>query len=171
MNAKKIFVIFLISLMPILLFLCGCDNSKEKNISPDEMARLQSEELMECVVNKDAKTFKKMFSKNITKTSNCDANITEFFDFIDGEITSYDTPRGSLNCESTKTGKVIEQGLSGETEHIKTDAGKTYRIAFYSYSINEENPESIGIVDVAVFDVDTYIEGIGYPEHGKYEIK
>lgn len=167
MNTKKIFII---SLMPILLFLVGCDSSNEKNIPPDEMARLQSEEIMECVVNKDVETFKKMFSKNITKTPNFDANIFKFLNFINSEIISYDTPRGSLNCENTKTGKVIEQGLSGEIENIKTDTGKTYRISFYSYSINEENPESIGIIDVAIFDVDTYIDGIGYPEYGKYEI-
>ncbi len=152
------------------IFLSGCFNSSKEYTPPDEIARQQSQAIIEHIENKNSEGLKAMFCEKLKSRDNIDNEIEELFDFIDGEIVSYDTPYGSVQSKSATPKGTEELGLDGDISNIKTSTGKIYVVTFYSYLINKEDEDSVGITTVSIFDEDTYDPEEGYPDYGKYSI-
>jgi len=160
----------------VMVVLTGCsfinkdEDKKEENQTPKEYATEQSEYIMECIVNKDKEGLKSVFSKHIAETHDLDKEIDEFFEFIDGEIVSYDEPEGHEGGYKMKEGEYTEKKLYGEIDNIKTDKGKTYSIGYQSYSIYKSNEEYVGVRIVNIRDEDTRIRFDTYAEVEQYSI-
>ena len=159
---------FMIMLLAVLV-LTGCsatnktDEKKEEYETPVMMARRQGKEIMEYVLNKDKEGLKSMFSKYILETHDLDNEIDEFFEFIDGEIISYDEPDGDDRGGqySPNESKRIRK-LGGNVNNIKTDKGKTYSISFLTYYIYNSNKDKVGVDVIGVIDEDSWEGEVPY---------
>ena len=131
---------------------CSLKNKDEDYQPPLEIATEQSEYIMECIVNKDKEGLKSIFSKHVAETHDLDEEIDELFEFIDGEIISYDTPEGNEGGYTRRDGEYTEKELNGHTENIKTDNGKIYRVGFMMYQICKSNPDFVGVDLIVIAD-------------------
>lgn len=159
----RIKILIGVMLICMLSLLTGCVASKERYISPDEIARQQSVAIMEAVKEQDAEALKEMFCEHVKSTHELDHEIEEFFEFIDGEIISYDTPFGGTKAKSTTTERTEAIKLTGHTYNIKTDNEKTYEIGFNSYQVYVKDENYIGVTDINITDIDMYTEENGFP--------
>ena len=164
MKTSKILAVLLALVM---IFLTGCFNSSEEYYTPSEIARQQGQDIIHHIQNKDAEALKTMFCEKIKTRESIDSEIEELFNFIDGDIISYDEPDGSLQSKNTTPKGVKKLGLDGDISNIKTSTGKTYIITFYSYLVNVEEEEKVGVVGISILDKDTYDPETGYPDNGK----
>lgn len=128
------------------------ENKIKESPSLKEYATEQSEYIMECIVNKDKEGLKSVFSKNIAETHDLDKEIDEFFDFIDGEIISYDEPEGHEGGYAMKDGEYTDKKLYGWTENVISDTGKEYDINFLMYEIYTSNEKNIGVKRITITD-------------------
>ena len=145
----------------IVLTLTGCSfmDGEEEYQTPKEYATEQAEYIMECIVNQDKEGLKSVFSKYISETHDLDKEIDEFFEFIDGEIVSYDEPVGREGGASLAYGEYREKELYGHTENIITDTGKKYHVSFMMYQIYETNPDYVGVDLITVTDKTSIEDG------------
>ena len=160
-----------ISLIVILIItiLSGCTNSSDY-VPPDQYGKNQNKTIMECIESRDIARLKSILSPYMQKQEDIDEKIEKLFDFIDGNIISYDEPGGSVQSkESTPQGITLE-ALSGCTRNIVTDAGKKYEVEFYSYYINKEHADYVGVSMIVIYDRDIYNEENNYPQEGVYGI-
>ena len=169
MFMKKI-IIFL-----SMLLLCGCSNREYgaremEYVDIKEYSRIQAEEIIECVVRKDKEGLKSVFSKHISETHNLDKEIDEFFEFIDGEIVSYDTPEGSMGGGRKRDGEYVERTTGGQIENIITSTGNKYMISFMTYYICEENKDKEGVSVLGVVDANSYKGEIPYQTYDEYVV-
>jgi len=152
----------------ILVFVlsgCGNSDSEEKYQSPEKIAQLQSEAIIEHVVNKDKEALKEMFCEHVKNTHDLDAEIETFLDTIDGEIVSYDHPRGYRGGGSIREYEgVVEQLLYGRIDNIKTNEGRVYTIGFDSYEVCNEHPDYVGVCYIRIVDMALRNENYEYPE-------
>ena len=83
----------------------------------------------------------------IDNYTDIDTQIDEAFDFIDGEIVSYDEPFSSAS------GGVEKKSYGAQTQNIITDKGTEYKISFEGWLTNEEEPEKVGVSYIRVIDM------------------
>ncbi len=166
---KKSIVLLLISILTAVV-LGGCNSSNGEYVTPLECAKQTGEDIMRGITNDDIVLLKGLFCDSITEKSNIEQEIELFIDFIQGDVISYDEPAGYRQSKKSTPEQITVEGISGNIENIKTNEGKTYRIAFYYYRVNKEQPEHMGISSIAIMDVDTYDEKKGYPEYGRMNI-
>ena len=158
-------ILAVISLIPI--FLSGCFDSH----STREIAMLQAKGIIICIQNKNSERLKSLFCDEIKSRDSIDSEIENLFNFIDGEIISYDEFTVLGQSKNSTPEGIEEEGICGNIHNIKTDTGKNYSLYFYSYHINKEDEDSVGVTDVTIFDEDTYDPEEGYPDYGTYSIE
>ena len=176
-GTKRMIYLKQLGLVLIVMFVfVGCsfinedDEQKKENQLPKEYATEQGKYIMECIVNKDKEGLKSVFSKHIAETHDLDKEIDEFFEFIDGEIISYDEPEGYEGGYTMRDGGYTEKELYGEIDNIKTDKGKTYSIGYQSYSIYKSKESYVGVRIVNIRDEDTRIRFDTYADVEQYSI-
>lgn len=159
-----------LSLICLLLVLTKCNCSNDGYIPPDEVARRQSETIINSVKAKDVKSIKEILCSNLQNRNGIEKEIKALCDFIDGNIISYEVSRGGVS--SKKAGdygpKILT--LTGDIHDVKTDKGKTYLIAFSSYHINIENDDLIGVVSLGILEKSAYDSINGYPDNASLTI-
>ncbi|MBD5082314.1 MAG: DUF5104 domain-containing protein [Ruminococcaceae bacterium] len=146
---KKFFPISIMFTVMIALIVLssGCSGSEEYR-SPDDLAKERQSEIMECFVKKDGETLKSFFSEYINENySDIDVQIKTAFDFLDGEIISYDEPFSSA------LGNLDEKYYGGDTRNIITDKDTEYRIIFHSYLTNDKEPKKVGISCITIINM------------------
>ena len=159
---RMIYLKHLVFILLVMVVLTGCslinkdEDEKEEYQSPTEYAIEQSEYIMECVVNKDKEGLKSVFSKYIAETHDLDKEIDEFFEFIDGEIVSYDAPDGHEGGYTMEDGGYKVKELYGEIDEIKTDKGRRYSIGYQLYYIYITNEKREGISVITIIDEDSW---------------
>ena len=138
----------------IVLTLTGCSfiDGEEEYQTPKEYATEQAEYIMECIVNQDKEGLKSVFSKYISETHDLDKEIDEFFEFIDGEIVSYDEPIGREGGASLAYGEYREKELNGHIENIITNKGEKYLVSFMMYQIYKVNEDKVGVKRITIVD-------------------
>lgn len=161
MNIRKILSVFMIF---TVTFFRGCSSSNGEYIPPDQVARNQSEIIINSVKNKDLDSLKEILCEALKEKEDVDTQIQDFFEFLDGNITSHDIPYGSVRSKKTTPEETILLGLGGEISNIKTDKGKNYLIMFYSYNINKEHDDYVGVVSISILDKGAYDPETGYPD-------
>ncbi len=159
---KKLISIFLVLTVSTLCF-AGCIGVGFA--TPEEKAKQQSSQIIKCFENKDKDRLKSMFCKTVSDKCNLDEEIQEAFDFINGEIVSYDEPHGISGGASFEDGERIRQSLRGHISYIKTDTDKTYNLRFHSYLIFKANKNNVGVTNISlilqndkVYDIGEFIE-------------
>lgn len=133
---KKITAILLLAILGSIL--TGCQSSE---IDGDR----KSEELLQYLNDKDEKGLKSMFCNSTKSSTNFDNQIEEVMDFFEGEITTEDPEIITSSGGSVRGGKTKKIHISPHITNVETDAGKSYDIKFYSYLVNTEYEDKVGI--------------------------
>ena len=173
----KLLVVLMVSICVSLMGCSRVDNKENNRVEEAEyetplmMARRQGGEIIEYVVNKDKEGLKSMFSKYVTQNHDLDKEIDEFFEFIDGEIVSYDEPDGdeTYGVHSKDESKRIRK-LEGWIKTIKTSKGRNYSIYFNNYYLYNPNKDKVGMDAIGVIDEDSWEGEIPYRTVKKYWI-
>jgi hypothetical protein len=110
---SRLFSAFVLLLTAMAITLTGCSASNKTNSeeykSPGDLAKERQTEIMECFINKDAETIKSFFSEYVIETyPDIDTQIDEAFNFLDGEIVSYDEPFSSASGSKERLMDVIQ---------------------------------------------------------------
>jgi len=144
---KKIILISVIIIVLLLLAIrfTGCEENT--NYIPQksnlQIAQEVGQEIMDAFINKDEEALYSLLSPNAKEYYMTREQIKTAFDFIDGEIISYDLPsKTGGGGESIEKGKVVSKNMTPRITNIKTDKGKTYRISFrYNFIVNGDSEE------------------------------
>ena len=158
---SRLFSAFVLLLTAMAITLTGCSalnkTNSEEYKSPGDLAKERQTEIMDCFINKDAETIKSFFSEYVIETyPDIDTQIDKAFNFLDGEIVSYDEP-----C-SRASGSSERKSYGALTMNIITDKETEYIIDFTGQLTNDENPERIGVRCITVINI---------TENDKYENK
>ena len=156
-------------LILILLTLCGCNSDDYE--TPNEMIARYMQTIMDGVINQETESIEELFCSYVKDThTDLESEIIGLFDFIEGDIISYDEPIGRRGGGRRTEDGIIKESMGGLIENIKTSTGKTYSMGYGGYRIYKECPEYVGITDLTIRDEDAFIPGEGYSEEGVYEI-
>ena len=138
----KRFLLILLAFMIVLS--SGCSGFGEYR-SPGNLAKELQSEIMECFVKKDGETLKSFFREYIIENySDIDEQIKAAFDFLDGEIISYDEPFSSASGSHDK------KDYGATTRNIITDQGTEYIIAFKGWLSNDKEPDKVGTTVIVI---------------------
>ncbi len=154
-------------------FLSGCGIFSSNNyVNHYEVAREQSETIIEAVLNEDVDAIEELFCPYIKKNHpELESEIQELFAFIDGEIVSYDEPKVNIGSGKTDYGQgVVEQSMGGIINNIKTDTGKTYFLVFGCHTVDKERPEYVGVTNMSIRNSALYDADMEYPNEAEYKI-
>ena len=128
----------------MMILSSGCLSSKGYK-SPGNLANEQQTDIMECFINKDGETLKGFFSEYVLENyPDIDMQIEAAFDFLDGEIVSYDEPF------SSEAGSFEKKSYGAKTRHIITDKGTEYTIGFKGWYAYDKEPDKVGITVIVV---------------------
>lgn len=146
MKMKKLLLI----LLPIVMLLSSCSFgglgvNKSSFFQDDRtMANDTLEKVLIAIQNKDTATLKSLFSVEAFKDEddfNTKAN--DLFEFYQGDFVSYDDWGGAVGGEGLREdGK--EWYAIQPTYDVKTSE-QEYRIAFKEFTVNEFEPNKVGI--------------------------
>lgn len=140
---KKVFCILLSA---FLLSLYGCTSNF---VNADSEAKEQCEDLIEYFSNNDTDGIKAMFCTAVAESNNFDNDLLEAVEFFEGEVSSYDI-KAIGSDEKTEHGKQVVVHVSPKIWDIKTSAEKSYKLSFYSYIVNSEHEEYVGISEILI---------------------
>lgn len=139
-------VLFVISACDSIGKFFGKENTEYK--SPDHLAIEHQSKIMDCFINKDPKPIKNLLSEYIIKKyPDIDEQIDKAFNFLDGEIVSYDEPFPSA-CGARE-----QKAYGSRTRHIITDKSTEYKIAFKGWYSYDKEPEKIGITSIGIENI------------------
>ena len=147
---KQSFFHVFVLLMVIILTGCSASNkiNSEEYKSPGDLAKERQAEIMECFINKDAETIKSFFSEYVIETyPDIDTQIDKAFNFLDGEIISYDEPFSSAS------GSKDRKAYGADTRNIITDKGTEYKISFKGWLTNSKETNKVGVICIKVIDM------------------
>lgn len=116
-----------------------------------------SEKVVECFINEDAEGLKSLFCVRDQRSWSIDKDIQAAFDYIDGDIVSYEIYSGG-DGSSVKDGKLVDLHVSGDIE-IETDIGRIYKIRVSFQIVNKKQPTSEGIIGISVSEENDTLEG------------
>lgn len=157
---------------------CGCVvpflKSDPNYKTPDQQTKEYSDNLMKILTEKNEVAFKELLCQDIIDThENIDDEIKELFNFIEGDILSYDPPRsGAMSETTTPEEGAIERVAKCNLVNIHTSEGKTYYIRYYYGMIYKDHPEFLGIVCINIhIDGAEYDPVTGYKDGEHYRIK
>lgn len=145
----------------LLLTACGAahDEAWYEKHDPKKLAKEESEEIFEYLMNEDIESLCELFSDDVKGSHDLEAEWKDFFDHIDGNIVSYDGlsfPGEGLSID--KDGVVYDSHLNIRFNNVATDTDKTYpAIGYYQTRINTAHPISEGI---NVFSLKKKDEGV-----------
>ena len=142
MKTIKIFCAIMVS----VVLITGCyTNSSEKDIAVQDC-----DKIIQCIKEENAEELKQMFCITILDSNvDLDEQIENAFDFIDGEIVSYNYLIGSESI-SVDEGKRTRYQIYPSIRNIKTNNNNEYTIYFYKYVICLENPNKEGISQIDI---------------------
>ena len=148
---KRLSSIMLCLILIVNISGCGCVVPflrSDPNFKTDEEQNVEySENLMKILKEKDEVAFKELLCQDILDNDEyIDDEIHQAFNFIEGDIISYDPPdSGDISKTSTPEDGYTEALASCNLENITTSDGKTYQIRYSYGMINKDHPESLGL--------------------------
>lgn len=123
---------------------CGISSPNVK-----EEVNKQCEELMDCFGKDDTNGIKKLFCPVVSDSPNFDNNLLEAVEFFEGTVTSYDI-KGIGSDQKTERGNTESIHVSPKIWEIETSSGQSYKISYYAYIVNSDNPEYVGISEIHI---------------------
>ena len=138
------------------MLMTGCSGNTDKEtsyISPERKATMQSEQIIKYFIDHDMDSLKNMFSDRVKKVHDLDREISKAFDYIGGEIISYDDPHGTESYKESREGQgYTKRYLGGDIKDIETSTGKIYLISFSSIDIFQQDESMVGISSISVYN-------------------
>ena len=136
---------------------CGCVVPflrSDPNFKTDEEQNVEySENLMKILKEKDEVAFKELLCQDILDNDEyIDDEIHQAFNFIEGDIISYDPPdSGDISKTSTPEDGYTEKLAYCRVENIHASDGKTYQIGYSYWMVNKDQPELLGLGTFSVW--------------------
>lgn len=152
MKTKKM-ICAVAALVVVLSALTGCfgDNFIDSGYEGQQ----KSKELLQYLSDNDAEGLKGMFCNTTKSSPDLDDQIQEAMEFFEGKIESHDSLVGiSGGGQSIDDGKTTKLDICPHITNIKTDAGKTYEILFYSYLVRVDDENRVGISEIDITSSD-----------------
>ena len=114
----------------------------------------QASVVMESFQSNDEESLFMLFNEYMRKNykEDLERDIKGAFDFVDGEVLSYDDPMILPSTRETDEDGVVKNAHEIWIENICTDTGKKYEIKYTSYDVNKRHSDGIGIDWFAVID-------------------
>ena len=129
-------------------FISSCGANKQHTESeyttPSQKAENDLEKILKSINENDTESIKVLLSKTVCDSIDVDSEINQMFEFIDGDIVSYDSPFGSA------TGSTEKKDAGAKVQSFKTDKGTEYYIAIKEWYSYDEHPEQVGIYNITV---------------------
>ncbi|MCR5817269.1 MAG: DUF5104 domain-containing protein [Ruminococcus sp.] len=138
--------------------------SKEylEKYNPTSLAKDEAAEIFEYLKAKDKEKLTALMSKSAGSQSSLDGQWDKFFEFIDGDIESYeylDMPREGMTID--KDGVITDSHLAVDFKKVKTSTGKEYgEIGYFQQRKYPKDPdiEGINLFYAYVFDEEGHIK-------------
>lgn len=143
----------LVLLLSISIFLTSCSlpfDDKENEPSRVEVAKQTQIEIMDCFLNKDNEGIKDLMSPYVQQNYALDAEIEEAFEYIDGNIVSYDEPKFGASAAASDESGWVKYGYHGSTENVITDKGTEYEISFKGWCIYRDDDSKVGVYRIYI---------------------
>ena len=149
----RVLILFGLSLM-----LCGCASSSSTYVSPETVVRKQIEIILQAVIDRDEKAIEELFCPYVREhDEQLQEEIIGMFDFIDGDIVSYDEPEIYRNGGTmTPLDGYVERSFGFDVTNIYTSTGKVYSLGHDVYLVFKEKSDYVGVYDITVFDKTPY---------------
>ncbi len=160
---KNVTRIFLSYITAIIFLLSGCEKSDSTYQTEDAIQVQVGEELMEAIMDKDIEGVKSLLCPYfIENHEDLDEEIQGIFDFIKGDVISYENVWSCGYAGHIENGKWIEKFSLADIQDIATTSD-TYEIHFQYYFVNEDEPKMLGISYINVIlceDIGEYSDPI-----------
>jgi hypothetical protein len=108
--------------------------------------------MLKALSENDKETVKSMFSKKVKKRKELDKEIDKAMEFFEGKVLEYYSGVSGGDELEVDNGKTTYFSLSIQIKSIKTDANKTYSIYGLYYVVNDDDPDSIGLRYISIYD-------------------
>ena len=146
---KKIKFILLITSI-LLLSSCAFLGGRLYN-DDGKKADARLKEIIEIINNRHKEALKKIFSEQaLNEAEDLDGRIDYIFDFIDAEITSWESIAGSSTTKSNRGEKIT---TSSSRYYINTKKQK-YFVYLCEYFVNTTNPEKVGVYLLQIIEAE-----------------
>lgn len=93
--------------------------------------------------------------RQLKKTHDLDKEIQQAFDYIDGDIVSYEEFDAGTDGEKVRDGEVVEKHSSPYIWGITTNTDKKYRIIISNREICRDHPEYEGFSEILILYEDS----------------
>jgi len=146
---KKINFIFLII---SIFFLNSCAFLGDRLYNDDgKKADARLEQIIEIINNKNKEALKNIFSEQaLEEAIDLDERIDYIFDFINGEITSWESIARGSTTNYNRGEKIIN---SGARYYINANEQK-YFVYLCEYFVNTTNPEKVGVYLLQIIEAE-----------------
>ena len=128
-----------------MLTLCGCTS----HVDADSQAKRQCSQIMELFSNNYTDGIKAMFCTAVSGSDGFEDDLREAVEFFEGEVSSYDI-KAIGSDEKSEKGRQVYVHISPKIRDIKTNSGKTYKLSYYSYLVDSEHEEFVGISEIVI---------------------
>lgn len=119
--------------------------------SDDETEKTNAELVLQYIQEKNTDAIYDMLCKRLKKQPDISERIEETFDFIEGDVVSYETGYASGGMASTGTGK-YRKAEYRNCSPIETTSGKTYQLVISYYDQNDFDRDLVGIYGITLID-------------------
>ena len=159
-GSRQKFLILIISFIT-LLSLVSCEaypayytTTIEDQLEYNSEDNLKSRcaKMLKALSENDKETIKSMFSKKVKKRKELDKEIDKAMEFFEGKVLEYYSGVSGGDELEVDNGKTTYFSLSIQIKSIKTDANKTYSIYGLYYVVNDDDPDSIGLRYISIYD-------------------
>ena len=131
-----------------MLFLSSCSMGGSRvgmlnGDSDEKKAAAKLEQVIEAIKNKDKASLKALFSqKALSEAVGFDDNIEELFDFVQGEVDSWEKSSGPSVSEESNYGHVKK--VVSSYYYVNTDKQK-YFFLLRDYPVDTDHPDNVGL--------------------------
>ena len=142
----KLKTIIIISLLvSILCYLCSCSLGGSRMMFDDSSSKAAKrlEQIIGIINDNDKESLKELFSqKSLDDSDYFDENLDHLFEYIQGEITSWEKSSGPSVSESNNYGHKKREVNS--FYFLTTDTQK-YFFLITDFPIDDDNPDNVGL--------------------------
>ena len=148
---KKFFLAFF--LLSCILILCSCREGSGRVLADDSDKKVDArmEQLIEIIKRQDKDDLKAMFSKQaLSEADDFDENINALFNYIQGEIQSWESTGAYSFPEETNADGTGNHKKEAESSYIFKTKKQEYYVAIYEYTIDTANADNVGIYSLCI---------------------
>ena len=149
---KKIISVILMNVMVIALSSCSI---LSKEIEPK---KTNAELVLGYIQEKNTDAIYDMLCERLKKDPNIKERIERTFDFIEGDVISYEKGYLSGDGQWSKDGKA-KMDLCRSCKSIKTTSGKLYHLGLSYYDENDFEPDLVGIYQIYMYEINQESSG------------